>query len=236
MQVVANANRVAAARLETVGDRPQGWGRVNGDAERRPIGAHRKRLVRQVERGAQAVTSPIAAVAPNSTEPSTTGCTPLRVESSLCCGQVIGNKARNTSEEGRGSNREDCGGPGARVQRRVEIELNVGGQPQGFEEDVIVIEFRPPLRIARRLGHCFQIGLVPNDAKPRLVEVVAAEGIVVDPTPRDRGLDRGRGSPRTVRTHEETPLRIDILHCIERCAWAVARLLRHRGLAVPRRL
>src|SRR6516165_3342041 len=137
------------------------------------------------------------------------------------------------SEESRGADREDRGGAGARVQGRVEIDLNLGREPQALEEDVIVIELRSPLRVPRRLGHCLQVGLVPKDADPYLVKVVAAERIVVDPTPCDRGLDRGRGSARTVGTQKETPFRIEILHRVERHSRTVARLLRHRRLAVP---
>jgi hypothetical protein len=62
-----------------------------------------------------------------------------------------------------------------------------------------MIEFRSPFRVPGGLGHRFQIGLVPKDAEPHLVEVVAAKGIVVDPTQRDRGFDWGRGSARPIR-------------------------------------
>jgi hypothetical protein len=43
------------------------------------------------------------------------------------------------SKEHRGADREYRGGTGTRFQGRVEIELNVGRQPQTFEECVIVI-------------------------------------------------------------------------------------------------
>ena len=121
------------------------------------------------------------------------------------------------------------------MQGRGEVDLNIGSEPQALEEDVIVIELRSPLRVPRRLGHCLQVGLVPKDADPYLVKVVAAERIVVDSTPRDRCRNRNRGSARTVRTQEKPPFRIEILHRVERYTRAVARLLRHRGLAVPQK-
>src|SRR5271167_3739841 len=57
------------------------------------------------------------------------------------------------SEESRGSDREDRGRARARFQGRVEIQLNVRGEPQALEDRVTVIELRSPLRIARGLGH-----------------------------------------------------------------------------------
>jgi hypothetical protein len=50
-----------------------------------------------------------------------------------------------------------------------------------------------------------EVGLVPKEAKPQLVELVAAERIIVDPTPRDRGLDRHQSSACVVGTQKEPP-------------------------------
>src|SRR4029077_16515955 len=98
---------------------------------------------------------------------------------------AAGGASSDTSEESRGSDREDRGGAGTGLQGRVEIELNVGGQPQALEDRVTVVELGTPLRIPGGLRHGFQVGLVPKESEPGLVQLVALEWIVADPTPCD---------------------------------------------------
>src|SRR5215469_18605301 len=91
---------------------------------------------------------------------------------------------------------------------------------------------RPPTPHCARVVPLLSDWSCPKRYRPHLVELIALEWVVIDPTPRDRGLDRGRGSAGPVRPQEKTPFRADILDCVERHTLAVARLLRHRGLAV----
>src|SRR5271169_2644472 len=90
--------------------------------------------------------------------------------------------ARWASEERRGPDGKYSGGAGTGVQGGIKIDLHVRGQPQALEDRVIVVELRSPLGAARGLAHFFEIGLVPKNAKPDLVQLVAVERIVVDPT------------------------------------------------------
>jgi hypothetical protein len=87
----------------------------------------------------------------------------------------------HASEEGRGSHREDRARAGARFQGRVEIELKVRGESQALEDRITVIQLRSSFRIARWLGHCFQIGPVPKDAEPAWSSLLRSNGLLQIP-------------------------------------------------------